>query len=144
MPLLTPPTNLPEAIAYVLAEASLGVQGIDMLVGYDQPEPDELLVIYEYDAGAPIEVFQAAAPAIDRPRIQLWCRGAREGYADARARLVAARVALSAVVSTTVYGTDTTILRIAPAGSINTLGRDKSDRPQLTANFDIWLKVPGE
>ena len=124
-----------EALAdYVDSSTSLTL-GVDLFLGLMPASPDACVAMFEYSGSAPLESFGSNALAVDRPRIQVLTRGARNDYPGARTQAETLRLLLAAVTDQTLSGVR--VLRVSAVGSVNPLGPDGSDRPLLTVNLEV-------
>lgn len=86
----------------------------------------------------PEETFGSAAYDIDKPRIQIVVRGARDDYPTARNGAKTIRDLLAALTDVTISSTK--VLRVASLGSTIPLGLDDKDRPRISANFQAYVE----
>jgi Bacteriophage minor capsid protein len=126
-----------EAVGDYLAANGHGTLGTDLFLGRMPETPDLCRAVYEYEGAPPVETMGAAATAVDKPRIQVLCRGGRDDYPAARDEAQEIRALLGAVASVTLSGI--VVLRIRPLGSVNSLGPDGNDRPLVTVNFEAFV-----
>jgi hypothetical protein len=85
----------------------------------------------------PIETFGSKGFVIERPSLQVMVRAAREDYVTARDKAVTLRTLISAISNTTLSNIG--ILRVTSMGSINPLGVDELERPQVIFNVDCFV-----
>lgn len=123
-----------EAAAAALTGSTLGT---DLFLQFMPDTPDLCTALYEYDGMPPDETMGAGTvPAIEKPRLQVKCRAAKDDYPAARDRVKAARALLCAVHDQTLSGLY--VLRFEPTGSTMHLGSDDKARPLVVANFQVW------
>ena len=77
------------------------------------------------------------AVAIDYPTVQLLCRGDKNKYSEAWAKINACKEALTGIPSAPANYTDLT--SCIPMGDIVDLGYDDNDRPQFALNFRLII-----
>jgi hypothetical protein len=92
---------------------------------------------YETQGFAPQETMGAAAFAVDRPGLQVICRGGRGDYPAARDAAVSVRNLLAALLETTVSGVH--ILRVSADGGVLPMGEDQNGRPMVSANYSCQV-----
>lgn len=126
-----------EAVGDYLVAQAQGTLGTDLFLSVMPETPDALVAVYENTGGSPEFTMGAAATAIDRPSIQVICRGARGDYPGARDKAQTIRGILGAVTQVTQSGI--VILRIEPQGSVLPMGDDENLRPMISVNFDCMV-----
>lgn len=127
-----------EAVAsYVGASLSGFVVGTNVFASRRPDSPDRCITVYETSGYRPVETMDDGGTAVDRPGVQVVCRGTREDYPTARDDAVDVRNLLRAVVGETLSGVS--VLRLVPSGSVMPMGTDEQDRPLVAVNFDAWV-----
>jgi hypothetical protein len=99
--------------------------------------PDYCVAIFEYEGLPPIETFGSAGFVIERPSLQVMVRASREDYVTARDKAVTLRTLIAGISNTTLSGIG--ILRVTSMGSVNPLGVDELERPQVIFNVDCFV-----
>jgi hypothetical protein len=127
-----------EAVSDHLAANGHGTLAVDLFMGEMPDEPDVCRCVYESPGTKPIETMGPAAYAVDRPRIRVIVRGARDDYPTARDEARSIRLLLAALTETTVSGVK--IHRVASMGSPEPLGKDSDDRPLFAVDFETWVE----
>ena len=127
-----------ESIGDYIQSNSLGTLGTNLFLGKMPATPDYCITVYEYEGMEPHETMGAAPYSIDKPRIQVVVRAARDDYPAARDGLNAIRVLIAGITDTTISGTR--VLRVTSIGSSIPLGLDDKDRPRLAANFQVFVE----
>lgn len=119
----------------VLEDANVGTLATDLFLSIMPTEPDVCTAVMEYQGLTADEHF-GAYEGIERPRLMVVCRAARDDYETARANAVAARAALAAVRELDVDGE--TVHRIQPLMSVYGIGDDDDGRPRVVVTFQVW------
>lgn len=127
-----------EAIAQHLDDNGHGALATDLFMGEMPDEPDVCRCVYESPGTKPIETMGPAAYAVDRPRIRVVVRGARDDYPAARDEARAIRLLLAGLVEAEIGGF--TIHRVSSMGSPEPLGKDSDDRPLFAVDFETWVE----
>jgi hypothetical protein len=127
-----------EALGDYLQTNSIGTLGTNIFLGKMPATPDYCITIYEYEGMAPEESFGNTAYEIDKPRIQVVVRGARDDYPTARNSSKTVRDILAAITDVTISSTK--VLRVASLGAFIPLGLDDKDRPRIAANFQAYVE----
>jgi hypothetical protein len=127
-----------EAIGDYLQANGFGTQGTNIFLAVMPESPDTLITIYENSGNRPSFTMGAAPWAIDRPLIQVICRGARGDYPAARNRAEQIRALLGAVTDTTLSSVP--VMRIESQGSIVPMGEDENLRPMVSINFECMVR----
>lgn len=120
------------------AHASQGTLGTNIFLGKMPASPDYCITVYEYEGMQPHETMGTSPYSIDKPRIQVVVRGARDDYPTARDGLTTIRGIIAGITDKTISGTK--VLRVASIGSSIPLGLDDKDRPRLAANFQVFVE----
>jgi hypothetical protein len=97
--------------------------------------PDVCAALYEYPGLSPVYTLGDAAPALERPRVQLAFRGAPRDYEGPRATAELAYQALAATANTSLSGTR--YLEVTPLQPPFLLRRDELSRPVIGFNVQI-------
>ena len=127
-----------EAIGDFLVTNGSGTLGTNLFLSKMPATPDYCIAVYEYEGMSPVESMGSAAYDIDKPRIQIIVRGARDDYPTARNGLKTIRDAVAGITNTTISSTK--VLRVMSIGSILPLGLDDKERPRLVANFQVFVE----
>lgn len=103
---------------------------VDLFVSTMPSEPDECVAVYDSGGLSPHPLF-----TLERPTVQVRVRGPRGDYCTGWSLAVAIRDFLHGkcgeVINASRY------ISIFATGDIVPLGRDKSDRPEFTVNFQV-------
>jgi hypothetical protein len=127
-----------EAVGDYLVSQSQGTLGTDLFLATMPETPDVIVTVYE-NAGNKPEMTMGSSPwAIDRPLIQVICRGSRQDYPTARDKAETIRAILAAVKDTTI--STIKIMRIESQGSVIPLGEDDNQRPMISMNFECMVR----
>lgn len=121
-------------LAVVDQVASVGglTKGVDLFAGRLPEQPDAAVLVYEYE-GQPAR-YTMGSVVLDRPRIQVMVRAARDGYASGHALAETLHRGLDvAEVSWGGYR----IHRCQPVATLSSIGVDEADRPMFTVRFEI-------
>ena len=127
-----------EALGDYLVTNSLGTLGTNIFLSKMPASPDYCICLYEYEGMGPEESFGNTAYDIDKPRIQIVVRGARDDYPTARDGAKVIRDLLANITNVTISSTK--VLRVASLGSTIPLGLDDKDRPRIAANFQAYVE----
>lgn len=114
------------------------VLGTNLFLGFMPTGPDGCTALYEYDGLPPVETMGLTSPRIDKPRVQVVCRGAVDDYLTPRDLAMSIRSALAALGETSFAGL--TVMRWAPQGTIMPMGLDGEQRDKVAVNFQVWLR----
>jgi len=126
-----------EAVGDYLQAEGVGTLGTDLFLAVMPESPDACVCVYETQGFAPQETMGAAAFAVDRPGLQVICRGGRGDYPAARDAAVSVRNLLAALLETTVSGVH--ILRVSADGGVLPMGEDQNGRPMVSANYSCQV-----
>lgn len=80
-------TTMLEALGTRLATDGVGTLGTDLFLSHMPESPDACVAIYEYGGSVPEMTMGAGLYAINRPRVQVKVRTAREDYPGEQRRL---------------------------------------------------------
>lgn len=130
-------TTMLEALGTRLATDGVGTLGTTLFLSHMPESPDACVAIYEYGGSVPEMTMGAGLYAINRPRVQVKVRTAREDYPGGATKARAARDSLAGIVNQTL--STVAFARVSPTTSINPLGMDENDRHQFSVNFEVWL-----
>ena len=122
-------------IAEYLEDQAVGTVGTDIFAGQLPDTPDACVAVIPYAGRAPERNLDKSVNW-RYPRVQVSVRGAREGYAAARAKIDAVNAALDAVVNTTIEGV--LYQQIDALSEPFLLRRDGNNRPIFVCNFECW------
>lgn len=126
-----------EAVGDYLQAQGVGTLGTDLFLAVMPETPDACVCVYETQGFAPQETMGSAAFAVDRPGLQVICRGARGDYPGARDKAVSVRNLLAALLETTVSGVH--ILRVTADGGVAPMGEDQNGRPMVSSNYSCQV-----
>lgn len=127
-----------DALAQRLTTASIATQGVNLFAGLMPDGPDLCVSLYEYAGLEPLEVMRSASATLERPRVQVMVRAARDDYAAGRVLTASVRDNLTNITDTTISGTR--FLRVASISSINQIGRDEKDRVLFTLSLEAVVE----
>jgi hypothetical protein len=131
------PTVLEAVGTYIDTSSADLTLGTNLFLSKMPESPDFCVAIFEYEGLPPIETFGSAGFVIERPSLQIMVRAAREDYVTARDKAVTLRNLIAAISNTSLSGIG--ILRVTSMGSVNPLGVDELERPQVIFNVDCFV-----
>ena len=126
-----------DALGAHLQTSGVGTLATDIFLGVMPDSPDACILIVEDNGVGPVHTFGTATYSVERPRIRVFCRAARNDYPAARTKAVAVRAALGAIRNQTISGTD--FLSVMPTSDFYPVGRDGDDRPVIGMDFSGWV-----
>lgn len=126
-----------DALGSHLQTQGVGTLATDIFLSIMPDNPDLCVLITEDSGLGPTQSFGASVYAVQRPRIRVFCRAARNDYPAARAKAVAVRTALGAIRNQTISGVD--FLTVVPTSDFYPVGRDGDDRPIIGIDFSGWV-----
>lgn len=126
-----------DSVGDYLAANGHGTLGSTLFLSVMPETPDAMVAVYESVGGTPSFTMGSAATAIDRPVIQVICRGVRGDYPGPRDKAQAIRALLGAVTDQTLSGIR--VMRLSPQGALNPLGDDENLRPRVSVNFECMV-----
>lgn len=112
--------------------------GVDLFLSRMPDKPDDCIALFEYDGGPPMQTLGAAAIALDRVRIQVMARGARDRYPEVRNRMLAIRLDLGSITDEVISGYR--VLRASPQGYPTLMGYDDNNRFRLVFNLELTVE----
>lgn len=125
-----------DEVAARLITQSVGVAGStaswSVYKGYEPPTPAAVITLFE-TPGLPNQAHEGEV--LDLPAVQVRVRGTTGGYATARAKIAAARVALESMTGTF---SGRYYCQVVAQQEPFSLGQDESHRPILVCNFTAW------
>ena len=123
-------------LAVVDQVASVGglVKGSTLFAGRLPEQPDAAVLVYEYEGQPAKYTMGNAGNVLDRPRIQVMVRAARDGYATGHALAETLHRGLD--VAEVTWG-GYRIHRCQPVSTLSSIGVDDADRPMFTVRFEI-------
>lgn len=124
---------------------TLGVVGEHIFKGLAPAgAQDAVTVIYETGGQAPVRAMSpgptsasgfAGVAVVERPRVQVVCRGSEYGYSEARSRAATVFEKLDAMPARSINGV--AYKWAAALQSPFLMGRDENRRPMIACNFDV-------
>jgi hypothetical protein len=126
-----------DALGAHLQTSGVGTLATDIFLGVMPDSPDACILIVEDNGVGPMQTFGASVYSVERPRIRVFCRAARNDYPAARTKAVAVRAALGAIRNQTISGT--AFLSVMPTSEFYPVGRDGDDRPVVAIDFTGWV-----
>lgn len=126
-----------DALGAHLQTSGVGTLATDIFLGVMPDSPDACILIVEDNGVGPMQTFGASTYSVERPRIRVFCRAARNDYPAARTKAVAVRAALGAIRNQTISGT--AFLSVMPTSEFYPVGRDGDDRPVVAIDFTGWV-----
>lgn len=127
-----------ESVGDYLASQGQGTLGTNLFLAVMPETPDACVAVYENAGSRPSFTMGSAPWAIDRPVIQVICRGARSDYPAARDKAETIRALLGAITDQTLSGIN--VMRIESQGSIVPMGEDENQRPMVSVNFECMVR----
>lgn len=112
--------------------------GVDLFLSRMPDKPDNCITLYEYDGGPPMQTLGPIGIALDRVRIQVMARGARDRYPEVRNRMLAIRLDLGSITDEVISGYR--ILRASPQGYPTLMGYDDNNRFRLVFNLELTVE----
>lgn len=114
-----------------------GISTTSLFAGQMPASPDAAVCVYETGGLGPVKAMgnTAGQAKFERPRVQIVSRGARFGYADARAVAQEAFLLLDGMPSRSVNGRR--YLWGSAIQSPFTMGADEQGRPLIAFNVDL-------
>ncbi|CAB4144745.1 hypothetical protein UFOVP1296_32 [uncultured Caudovirales phage] len=126
-----------DALGAHLQTSGVGTLATDIFLSVMPDSPDACILIVEDNGVGPMQTFGATAYSLERPRIRVFCRAARNDYPAARAKAVLVRAALGAIRNQTISGV--AFLSVMPTSDFYSVGRDGDDRPVIGVDFSGWV-----
>lgn len=126
-----------DALGAKLQTDGVGTLATDIFLSVMPDEPDNCILIVEDNGVGPTQVFGSSSYAIQRPRIRVFCRAARNDYPAARAKAVLTRASLGAIRNSTIDGVS--FLSVLATSDFYPVGRDGDDRPVVGIDFVGWV-----
>lgn len=126
-----------DALGQYLEDEGVGVLATDIFLSLMPDAPDECVVITEDSGTGPLHSMGNNMDALDRPRIRVYCRAARNDYPAARALAVSVRTALNAITNESIDGVY--ILSVMATSDLYPLARDGDDRPIIGCDYSGWI-----
>lgn len=127
-----------EAVGDYLVTHGQGTLGTNLFLTVMPETPDVCIAVYENAGNRPSMTMGSAPWAIDRPLIQVICRGSRSDYPSARDKAESIRALLGAVTDQTISGIN--IMRMESQGSVIPMGEDENQRPMVSINFECMVR----
>jgi len=127
-----------ESVGDYLAAQGQGTLGTNLFLAVMPESPNACVAVYENSGGPPSMTMGTAPWAIDRPAIQVICRGNKSDYLSARDKAETIRNLLGAITDQTISGIN--IMRIESQGSVIPMGEDENQRPMVSINFDCMVR----
>lgn len=130
-----------KAVVDILVAKSLGTfnSGVDsthLCIGHLPATPDFVVLVNHTGGAAPYPHL-----ALDEPSVQIMVRGSKNGYAAAKARMIAIKNGLLGMASILVGNTGgyngDTYRACTMISDITYLGQDDNTRPIFSANFSF-------
>lgn len=131
-------STLAELGTYIDGDTALTL-GTDLFLGTMPESPDACVALYESSPGLVTDTMTTDVPSIEGPRVQVLIRGARNTYATTRATTDTVWKSVSKIKNTTLSGVRW--LRAEPVDTPVFMGRDESERPMFSMNFQITKAV---
>jgi hypothetical protein len=128
--------NLLDDIGTYLVAQSVGTLQTDMFLGWMPDTPDACVAVMEGIGDEALETFgSTSATNIERPGLQILCRGAKDDYDAPRIKAEAAKDALQDVTNQSLSGT--LYQRISMRQPPSMIGRDENGRILISVNFNV-------
>jgi hypothetical protein len=125
-----------EALAGKLVSASVATLATNLFVGHMPESPDACIALFEYQGNAPKETLKDMSGTVENPSVQVMARGAT--YPAGRALMVSARNTLTSITDETLSGLR--FLRVSQLSSINSIGRDATERSVFTLSLQVFME----
>lgn len=122
-------------LALYLEQQGLGTRGTDIFYGVSNPDPDNCIVLFEYDALANEPELGGKTVRLEYPLVQAMTRGIKDEYDAPRLKLQQV-VAAFTKIGDEVIGS-TYYLAIMAKGGPKHLKQDANFRHYFTCNFQI-------
>jgi hypothetical protein len=127
-----------EALGNYLVSQGQGTLGTNLFLTVMPESPNACVAVFENAGGRPTMTMGSAPWAIDRPLIQVICRGNKSDYLSARDKAETIRALLGAITDQTLSGIN--IMRMESQGSVIPMGEDENQRPMVSINFDCMVR----
>lgn len=125
---------VPDVISLIVSDL-LGVEGTNLFGGLLPDQPDLCICVSEHRGYEGVGFFGEPYPAIERPRLMVRVRGAKNDYATPRALIQQISNALANRGAVVVSGTR--YLAFTPVQPPEAAGRDENDRWVFAVNFEV-------
>ncbi len=124
-----------ESVGKRLDDRGFAELGLNLFLSRMPDKPDNCLALYEYDGGPPMQTLGPIGIALDKVRIQVMGRGARDKYPEVRNRMLAIRLDLASITDEVIEGYR--ILRASPQGYPTLMGYDENNRFRIVMNLEL-------
>ena len=125
-----------DAIGARLVASAVGTLGTNIFLAQFQDSPDAAVVVMELSGGEPDYVMGTSVTAVQKSKIKVVCRGARNDYPAARTLAEACRASLGSMRSVT--GSSVTVMSALDATGVYPLNYDGEERPLLACDFAVF------
>jgi len=124
-----------ESVGKRLDDRGFAELGLNLFLSRMPDKPDNCLALYEYDGGPPMQTLGPIGIALDKVRIQVMGRGARDKYPEVRNGMLAIRLDLASITDEVIEGYR--ILRASPQGYPTLMGYDENNRFRIVMNLEL-------
>ena len=118
---------------YVDTQVASLTMGTNLFLGMMPNSPDLCAVVFERVGNTPIEHLRDGGISVERLRIQVLVRGARDDYATPRDLSLQIKGVLQSVVDQSLSGVS--VLRIQSDAWIGPMASESDDRPMFSAQY---------
>lgn len=124
-------------MADLISSGGAGTVGTTIFKGLLPDLPDACLAVYESGGFPPVHTMNAGpgTAVVERPRVQVVCRAARDDYQTARTKAHDVMKLLDGLGERAINGT--TYKWMIAAQSPFLMGRDENGRVLIAQNFDV-------
>jgi hypothetical protein len=118
---------------YVDTQVAALTMGANLFLGMMPNSPDLCVAVYEKVGNTPVEHLRDGGVSLERVRIQVLVRGARDDYVTPRDLSLQVRGVLQSVVDQSLSGIS--VMRIQSDAWIGPMASESDDRPMFSAQF---------
>lgn len=126
-----------DVLGAYLQTNSVGTLGTNIMLGRLPDDPDACVALYESQGLSPSHTMGSSIYSVDRPRIRVVARAARNDYPSARSKVEQVRSVLGALRDTTLSGIK--IMTVLSTSEVYPVSFDGDDRPVMGCDFTVWI-----
>ena len=127
-----------DAMGARLVASSVGTLGTNIFLAQLQDTPDAAVVVMELSGGEPLYVFGTSVSAVQRSKVKVVCRAAKNDYPAGKTLAEACRTSIGSMRNVT--GNSVTVLSALDATGVYPLSYDGLERPLLACDFAVtWF-----
>lgn len=126
-----------DVLGSYLQTQGIGTLGTSLMLGRLPDDPDVCVALFESQGLSPSHTMGSGVYGVDRPRIRVVARAARNDYPAARTKVEQARAALGAMRDTTLSGIK--IMTVLSTSEVYPVRFDPDDRPVMGCDFTVWI-----